>query len=247
MKTTTSFTRIIINEIEDTKKLLRSVPALVMVFFVIGTVSMNLLANRQFDIHLSWISLDCGFTVSWLSFLCMDMLAKRYGGKASFKLSLVAEGINLIMCMIFFVVSLIPGTWSEYFTYMDENVNLALDATFAGTWFVIVGSTIAFIVSAGVNSIINMSVAKLAKHDSFKAYAARSWISTCVAQFVDNMLFATIVSHTFFGWTWLQVLMCSFTGMIVELLCEIIFSPIGYKVCRKWQAEGVGDDYLKSL
>jgi hypothetical protein len=31
----------------------------------------------------------------------------------------------------------------------------------------------------------------------------------------------------------------------MELLCEIFFSPIGYKMVCKWEKENVGDGYLK--
>lgn len=240
-----SIQSVIRRELDEFRLLMHSVPALVVTLFVVSVILMNLLANREFNLNLPWLALDCGFTMSWMSFLAMDMLAKRFGGKASFEISLVAIGISLFMSLCFFIIMKLPGNWGEFYTYEDINVNKALDATFAGTWFVIMGSAIAFVSSAAVNAIINVSVGKLTTSNGFFAYAARSWISTAIAQFVDNMLFATIVSHTFFGWTWTQVFTCSLTGCIVELLCEVIFSPLGYKVCKKWEAEGVGAKYLE--
>jgi hypothetical protein len=59
------------------------------------------------------------------------------------------------------------------------------------------------------------------------------------------MIFALTVSHVFFGWTMKQVIICSITGAVMELLCEIVFSPIGYKMVCKWEKENVGDGYLK--
>ena len=32
---------------------------------------------------------------------------------------------------------------------------------------------------------------------------------------------------------------------ILELAMEAIFSPFGYKVCKKWKEENVGKDYLE--
>ena len=58
-------------------------------------------------------------------------------------------------------------------------------------------------------------------------------------------MFAVIVSHTFFGWTWLQVLTCSLTGAAAELLCEVFLSPVGYRVVRGWERENVGELYLQ--
>ena len=44
-----------------------------------------------------------------------------------------------------------------------------------------------------------------------------------------------------------QVIICSITGAVCELLCEIVFSPVGYKVTKQWKEENVGIDYLKYL
>ena len=36
-----------------------------------------------------------------------------------------------------------------------------------------------------------------------------------------------------------------FDGALAELVMEIVFSPIGYKITKKWQAESVGEEYFK--
>ena len=82
------------------------------------------------------------------------------------------------------------------------------------------------------------------KPNGFKTFAIRSYISTGIGQFVDNFCFALIVSHVFFGWTMLQCITCSLTGMVLELLFEVVFSPLGYKICQKWKAENVGQLYF---
>lgn len=231
------------NEWRNYSLLLRSVPSLVMVLFVVSVILMNLLANKEL-LNVSWLALDCGFTLSWLSFLCMDMLTRRFGAKASIQLSLTAMVINLAVCGILFLISLVPGNWGAYYDSGEAIVNQGLDATIGGTWYVVVGSATAFTVSAIVNAIINVVIGKALKKDNFGAFAIRSYISTAVAQFVDNFLFAIIVSHVFFGWTMTQVITCSITGCIAELLCEVIFSPIGYRVCKKWAKVNVGAEYL---
>lgn len=236
---------VILSELQDYKLLLRSVPSEVLTLFCMSVVLMNILANKEIGLNLSWIALDCGFSVSWLSFLFMDMLAKRFGPKASFKISVFAVVVNLLVCAVFYIVSLIPGNWGEYYTYSMSEINTALNNTIGGTWYVLLGSTIAFIVSAAVNSVVNGLIAKLINNRfTFKEYALRSYISTMLAQFVDNLVFALLVSHVFFGWSMLQVITCSLTGCVIELVCEIVFSPIGYKVCKKWEAEKVGKAYI---
>lgn len=224
--------------------LLRSVPSLVMVMFVVSVVLMNLLANKEIGLNLDWLALDCGFTLSWLSFLCMDMLTKRFGAKASIQLSLTAMVINLFVCGVLFLISLLPGNWGAYYDLGSEVVNEGLNATIGGTWYVVLGSACAFAVSAILNAVLNAVIGKMCKKDNFVSYALRSYISTGVAQFVDNFIFAMLVSHVFFGWNMTQVITCSITGCIAELLCEVIFSPIGYKMCKKWDEQNVGSAYL---
>lgn len=224
--------------------LLRSVPSLVMTLFVVSVVLMNLLANKEIGLNLDWLALDCGFTVSWLSFLCMDMLTKRFGPKAAIQLSLTAMAVNLFVCGILFVISLVPGNWGEYYSYENDIVNQALNSTIGGTWYVVLGSACAFAASAILNAILNNGIGKMCKKNNFVSYALRSYISTGLAQFLDNFIFAMMVSHVFFGWTMTQVITCSITGCIAELLCEVVFSPLGYKVCKKWEKHNVGSEYI---
>lgn len=232
------------NEIEDYKLLLRSIPSLTTSLFVVAVVIMNLLSNKEIYTGTTWLALDCGLLVSWMSFLCMDMITKRFGPKAAIKLSILAVAINLVVCFMLFIVSKVPGNWSQYYEFGNTNINEALNNTIGGTWYIVLGSMIAFICSSITNSIINSIIGALCKKDNFIAYALRSYISTLIAQFLDNLIFALIVSHTFFGWSLLQCITCAITGAIVELLCEVVFSPIGYKVCRRWKLDGVGADYI---
>ena len=154
--------------------------------------------------------------------------------------------VNLFMALMFLLGSLIPGVWGEsYVEGSEQIINFALDHTFRGTWYVLLGSSVAFIVSSVVNNELNWLVGKLAKGKSnFGAFALRSYVSTFIAQFIDNLVFALIVSHNFFGWTMTQCVMCAVTGAVVELLCEIIFSPIGYRVANRWKEKNVGANYI---
>lgn len=230
--------------IQDLKVLLRNIPSLTVTLFVVSVVAMNLLANKEL-ISLPWLALDCGVSVSWLSFLCMDMICKRFGAKASIQVSVLAQLINLAVCALFWLMSLTPGMWGAYYDTGSLQVNQALNATFGGTWYVVFGSTLAMLCSSVTNSLLNEGIGKRLSRNNFGSFALRSYVSTFVGQFVDNFVFATVVSHVFFGWTWVQVLTCSLTGAVVELLCEVFLSPVGYRVVRGWEREGVGEDYLR--
>ena len=268
-------------ELHEFELLLRSVPSAITVLFVMSVFAMNLLANKSVALPFDWLALDCGIIVSWLSFLTMDMIVRHFGPKAATELSIFAILLNLFWCMIFYIASMIPGSWGEsYVAGSEALLNSALDNTFGGTWYVLAGSTAAFLLSSVVNNFVNWGIGKrlgdcnlvdrgvddhssvdrgVSDHSSsdrgvsergsgrrgFGSYALRSYLSTAIAQFVDNLTFALLVSHIFFGWSLLQCVTCSLTGMVVELLCEVGFSFFGYRICRGWEKKRVGEEYFK--
>ena len=179
----------------------------------------------------------------------MDIVTKHFGPKAATEISVVAVGIHLLACLFFFAASRIPGVWGEAAAGNAETVNGALNHTFGGTWYVLFGSAVAFLISAAVNNFLNHAIGRLFRKrpDGFLAYACRTYISTAVGQFCDNLVFALIVSHFFFGWSLLQCVVCALTGMVAELLCEVLFSRFGYTVCKKWQRDKVGSRYFAYL
>ena len=218
--------------VSEYRSLIRSVPPLLFSLLVLSVVGMNLLANKSIDTGVDWLALDCGILFSWLTFLSMDVLTHNYGPKTATVLSLAALGLNLLMALIFFLASRVPGVWGESFVDGSETViNTALDRTFGGTWYVILGSSVAFAVSAALNNFLNYGIGTLLrKNESFGSFAIRSYVSTFLAQFADNLIFALIVSRNFFGWTTLQCFTCALTGALLELLFEVVFSPLGYRV-----------------
>lgn len=237
-----TFLQKINEEYIETKLLLRSIPSVIVALFVISVIAMNILANKTI-INESWIAIDGGILVSWLSFLAMDIVTKHFGPKAATKMSIFATLVNLLVCFIFFIASIIP-------THDDYS---AFNSIIGGTWFVLLSSTIAFLSSAVINNFLNWSIGKVfvKNPDGKLAYVTRSYISTFVGQFADNLIFALLTFMIFapifwdgFSWTFIQCITCSITGALLELIMEVIFSPFGYKLCKKWKTEKVGEDYF---
>ncbi len=226
-----------------TKILLRAIPSILVAIFVLAVVVMNLMANKVI-LYVDWIALNGGILVSWIPFLIMDITTKHFGAKAANKLSYIAIVSNLFCCLIFYIVSLI-------------GVNEAFDSIFRGTWFILVGSTIAFILSAITNNYSNEWVGKLFKKNpnGKLAYITRTYISTFLGQVIDNlafviptyMLFAPIFWGQEFGWTFVQCLTCSVFCAVLEFVLEGIFSPLGYLINKRWQKENLGEEYFKFL
>jgi uncharacterized PurR-regulated membrane protein YhhQ (DUF165 family) len=221
--------------VSEFREMLKTVPPLLLTLTVLSIVGMNLLANKSIHTGLDWLALDCGIVLSWLTFLTMDILTHCYGPRAATLFSVFALLLNLFMAGIFFLASRIPGVWGESFVEGSEAViNTALDNTFSGTWFIILGSSVAFISSSFVNNFLNYGIGKLLKkREGFGRFALRSYVSTFVGQFVDNLVFALLVSRIFFGWTTLQCFTCALTGAVCELLFEVVFSPFGYRIAKR--------------
>ncbi len=214
------------------RDLLDSVPPVIASLLILSVVGMNLLANKSINTGVEWLALDCGILFSWLTFLSMDVLTHCCGPRTATLMSAAALLMNLLMSLIFYIAAGIPGVWGESYVEGSEAViNQALNHTFGGTWFIILGSSIAFMVSAIVNNFLNYGIGVvLDRKDGFGVFAARAYTSTFIAQFVDNLVFALLVSRVFFGWTLLQCFTCALTGAFLELFFEVVFSPFGYRV-----------------
>ena len=227
----------------ETAILLRSIPSMVVSLFVVSVICMNLLANKTLW-QTDWIALDGGILISWLSFMCMDIITKYFGIKASNKIAILASAINVLTCFIFYIASIIPSNANDY---------NALNGILGGTWFILLGSTIAFLVSAVINNFLNWTIGKAFRKnpDSKLAFATQSYVSTFIGQFLDNLIFSLIVFVGFapvfwngFHWTPIQCITCALTGAVAELIMEVIFSPFGYRVITKWRTHKIGHEYL---
>lgn len=233
-------------------KALRSVPAMALALITVATVLMNILANKSIiEIPRSgdgdyWLVQDAGIIMSWVGFLVGDLLVKNFGSKNAIRVNLTCLGISLFVSGILAIAGVIPGTWSASYDFAGQ-VNEALNATMGNVWYVILGSALASAVGLIVNGITQGLLLKKIekKHgDKYWGFLVASAGSTMIGQFIDNFVFASIVSVPFFGWSWFSVFVCSFFGMIVELVFELIFSPLTYKISKNWKKNHIGEYWM---
>lgn len=235
--------------LEQTKDALRAIPGMVTAIFILSVVMMNLLANKSI-FNFPWLASTAGVFVSWVTFLCMDSVCKRFGYKAATILNTVGMIVALLNAILFMLIVKIPGVWASSYAYTDEltiqAINMSIDSTFSSAWYIVLGSSAAMFLGGVVNSVMNHVVGvKLDNQGTYSEFAIRSFVSTAAGQFVDNFVFGLFVSYFFFGWTMKQVIVCSIMMMLLELVFEIVFSPIGYGLSRKWKAEKVGQAYIE--
>ena len=100
---------------------------------------------------------------------------------------------------------------------------------------------------------MNYATGKMFKKnpDGKLAFVVRSYVSTFVGQFFDNLIFAVLCFMVFapifwngFHWTFIQCVTCSVLGAMLELVLEIVFSPFGYMVTKNWKKHNVGQAYF---
>lgn len=216
--------------IEDYKNMLWNVPTLIIVGYVVAVIVMNLMANKVVIQVGDLFSIDGGTLLSWIPFLCMDIVTQKYNSKTGIRLNCFAVLVNLICVLVFGAIALIPGNGEDY---------SAFNTVFGCNWFILLSSTLAAVTSGIVNCISNSAIKRRFKDVTMKSYVVSSSISTFIGQTVDNFIFTFMVFHIFapIYWGWeLSVLTCvgsAIATSLVELLFELIFTPIGYRILRK--------------
>ena len=233
-------------------KTMRSVPAMALALITVATVLMNILANKSI-IEIPrlgdgdyWLVQDAGIIMSWVGFLVGDLLVKNFGSKNAIRVNLTCLGISLFISAILAIAGAVPGTWSASYDFSGQ-VNEALNATMGNVWYVILGSALAAAVGLIVNGITQgLLIKKIeSKHgDKYWGFLVASAGSTMIGQFIDNFVFASIVSVPFFGWSWFSVFACSFFGMIIELIFELVFSPLTYRISKNWKKNHIGEYWM---
>ena len=235
-------------------KTLRSVPSLALALITVATVLMNILANKSI-INLPWLIQDAGILMSWVGFLVGDLLVKAFGSKNAIRVNLTCLGISLFISGLLAIVAVVPGEWSPVFDPtinpgdLGSNINAAVNSVMGNVWYVILGSAVASAVGLVVNGLTQgLLIKKIeTKHgDKYWGFFVASAASTMIGQIIDNMVFALLVSVKFFGWTWTQVMVCSLTGAIFELIIELVFSPLTYRISRNWKKNSIGTEWMKA-
>lgn len=230
--------------IDDYRLLLRNVPALVTVAFVLSTVLMNLAASKII-FNVGNVAMTGGFLLSAMPFLCMDSVTKRFGARAAIMLNILSAAGNLFAVIFLQIVAMIPNTSQDY---------TAFNTIYSSTWFIVLCSTVAFVVSGIVNSLLNEAVGKLFKNNpnSAIAFFIRSYVSTFIGQAVDNFIFFgglyCVFAPIYWGMSYpvLTAVGTAIVGGFIELLVEVVFGPVALHIVRGWEKNNVGHEYIEA-
>ena len=229
----------------------KSVPAWLIALSVVTTVLMNLLANKTLYSDGVYLSIDCGLMVSWVMFLVMDIATQRYGGKASFAITIFDVLVALAMSGIMVGVAAIPESPVSGWFMGDEAAG-SLNGLIGNNYLVILTSLFAFICSSGVDILSNVTIGRL--FDKLKAfegegnkrtfkgfiiYFFRAYGSTFLSQLTDNLVFQSIAYPLLFTipCSPLSIFLGATLAAVVELVAEFAFAPVGYLAITKKKEE----------
>jgi len=230
--------------IADYKLLLENVPTLMTLMFVVSTIAMNV-AAAKIIFNIGGAVFTGGFIISFMPFLAMDTVTRRLGARASIMLNVLSALFNVLFVIFMAIVAAIP----------TETPYLEFNYIFSGVWFIVLASTVAFVVSGVANSLINAAIGKLFGNDGVKAveFYSRSFISTFIGQAIDNFLFIYISYGIFAPIIWgsdrVSVLGCIGTAVVggfIELLLEVVFGPLALHIVKVWEHNNVGHEYIEA-
>lgn len=219
----------------------KKVPGWLVALSAVTTVLMNLLANKSL-FTTDWITGDCGVMVSWVMFLVMDICTQRYGGKASFAVTIFDVGVALLMGGIMTGVAAIPESSTSGWFY-GPDASAALNNVIGNNYLVLLVSLLAFVTASGVDVLTNVTIGKwMDKSKTFGGntnkrtvkgffiYFVRAYASTFLSQVVDNLVFACIAVPFLFQYpcSFFSLLVGATLGALIELVIELVFAPIGF-------------------
>lgn len=230
-------------EYRRTKEIFVKLPTILTSLYILTLILMNLFASKEINLGVDWAALDCGILVSWYMFFYSDIITRNFGPKPAIKIAVFAIVVSLFVSFIFFIVANVPGNWSQFYIFNNNDVNIAINNTLQSNWYVVFGGTVAFLVASITNALLNYAIGKMFRKYSLVEFILRSYISTLISQFIDNFIFAVIVSHIFFGWSLTQCIVCALIGCIFESLCELVFCPLGYAISEKYRKKS----YIKGV
>jgi len=230
----------------ETKVLFNCMPTIPFAFLVCCFIAMNFLANRGGAIGP--VAFDCGIVVSWVVFLASDMLVKRFGAKASIKINIAAILLQLVTIGLLTLGAVIP--FAMYGATEEESA--VFTSIFKAAPWPLFASAGAALLANIVNAVISKGILlKFKNRTSGVAYITASWISTSFGQFCDNFLFGLFFSmwQPWFPYfrtprAILALIPMAAVGMVLELIGQMIFSPVGFKIAESWRRKGVGQEYV---
>ncbi len=199
--------------------------------FVTVLILSNITSTKI--LSLGWFSFDGGTIIFPLAYIFGDILTEVYGYARARRVIWIGFAMNLLMVLIFWVVSSLPSAVDEFAIAQSS----AFSSLLGVVPRIVLGSFVAYLFGEFINSYI---LAKLKIKTQGKKLWLRTIGSTILGQFVDTTIFLLIAFAGVLSWNLLVIIWIS--NYIFKILTEIILLPVTYKVVS-WLKKKENEDY----
>lgn len=212
-------------------------------FYMVGSVMQNILATKTFG--TPEISITTGGTIiSWLVFLCMDVITEIWGKKRAIRCFWISGILNLLFSGIAWICIAIPGN--------NDFINGSYEVILGTGWRIVIASITAFLLGNYANTMIMywMRVNSKNPNKTF-GFMIRAVLSTLIGQLIDNALFYLIAFSPIgipatIEQSWITILQLVGFTTAIETVVEAAVSPLTSLFIKKLRAckleEGVQTD-----
>ncbi len=182
------------------------------------TLPFNFIGSDLFVVSAAIVCFPVGYIIS-------DILTEVYGFRVARGVIWLGFVCNLLMVVLFWVGSMIPGAvfWENQGEY---------ETILGATGWIMLGSFVAYIVGEFSNAVI---MVLLKNRTQGRFLWLRTISSTVVGQGIDSILFFTIAFGVSGLWvgpdgSWLPVFNAAICAWIAKSVYEIVATPLTYVV-----------------
>lgn len=188
-------------------------------FFVTILILSNISSTKI--LSLGWFSFDGGTIIFPFAYIFGDILTEVYGYARSRRVIWTGFATNLLMVIVFCLVSSLPAPANE-FAISQSN---AFSSLLGIVPRIVLGSLVAYLFGEFINSYI---LAKLKIKTKGKMLWLRTIGSTLVGQLFDTTIFLLIAFAGIFSWNLIWIIWVS--NYIFKVGTEIILLPFTYHI-----------------
>jgi hypothetical protein len=173
-------------------------------------------------------AVDAGTFVYPITFTIRDMIHKRLGKKAARTSILLAAGVNLVMALYFWLVSILPpdASWAIW-EGATVTMNEAFSRVLSPAWTIVVASILAEVVSELIDTeVYHLWTTKVTTRFQWM----RVLVSNAASVPVDSLIFSWLAFGIGFGMPASEVWQIFWFNVIVKGLVTVASLPAIYLV-----------------
>lgn len=196
---------------------------IIVSFYMVGSVMQNILATKTFG--TPELSITTGGTIiSWLVFLCMDVITEIWGRKRSIQCFWISAALNLLISGIAWICIAIPGN--------NDFINGSYEVILGTGWRIVIASITAFLLGNYANTLIMYAMRVNSKNPNKTfGFVCRAVLSTLIGQLIDNgifylIAFAPIGIPATIEQSWMTILQLVGFTTAIETVVEALVSPL---------------------